>query len=103
MSSRSTQNSRNDALSAVEAELKREQAAAMGRMGHKVEQALDALRNASDADSETQARLVQNAAHTVWQLFVQREACGINNHQMAIAAYGIPPRVLARVGTGKPR
>lgn len=88
-------------LASLELELKKEQAVAIGRMGRGVERALEALRNASAGDAGARAALERKAAHAVWQYFVQREACGMRTHDAVIAAYAIPARVLALVGSGE--
>ncbi len=42
--------------------------------------------------------LVRAAAQAAWAFFVQREACGLHDHDLPIAHYAIPPKVLAQVG-----
>jgi hypothetical protein len=71
-------------------------------MGRNVERALEALRDVATNDAGARAVLERKAAHAVWQYFVQREACGMRTHDAVIAAYGIPARVLALVGSGEP-
>jgi hypothetical protein len=83
---------------ALEFEIKKEQAAALGRAGRQVQEALEALRMAPRTDEAAQAKHLGRATHAVWRYFVQREACGITNHDPAIEEYAIPQRVLARVG-----
>lgn len=76
-----------------------EGAAVLGRLGRAVEASLARLRAASDGERET---LEYACAETVWRYFVQREACGLRGHDRVIEEYGIPPRVLAKVGASPP-
>lgn len=82
--------------SALEHELLAEKAANLGRLGQDVERALRNLTAAESADAR-EAHLL-NAAGAVWRLFVQRECCGMLEHDQAILDYAIPPVVLARIG-----
>ena len=77
-----------------------EGAAVLGRLGRAVEAALARLRAAPDDEREA---LEYACADAVWRYFVQREACGLRQHDGVIADYGIPPRVLAKVGASPPR
>ncbi|HEX4271150.1 MAG TPA: DUF6665 family protein [Rhizomicrobium sp.] len=77
------------------AEVAAEQASALGRLGRAVEHALHRLKTDS---SEARDELLGHAAVAVWNYFVQREVIGMINHDQAIAHYGIPGEVLARVG-----
>jgi hypothetical protein len=85
------------ALSALHGEMQAEGAAALGRAGRDLEQALAAL-SAIDPADPARAGLLQGAADAVWRYFIQREACGALNHDQAVADYAIPREVLARVG-----
>lgn len=79
--------------SALEAELAGEGASALGRLGKAVEQAMTALNEApEDADR------LKAAADAVWRYFVQREVMGLRDHRPVIRDYGIPQRVLRRLG-----
>ena len=84
-------------LSVLEAEIAQERAAALGRLGREVEKALSNLGHVERGSPE-RAALVDSAAYAVWTFFVQREVCGMLDHDRAVAHYGIPPEVLARVG-----
>ncbi len=88
-------------LSFVHAELLAEQASALGRLGRDLEKALAVLA-ATGAETSNDAALVGSAADAAWAFFVQREACGLYDHDLPIAHYAIPPKVLARVGA-RPR
>lgn len=81
--------------SALEAELAGEGASALGRLGQAVEQAMAAL----NAEPDDPVRL-KAAADAVWRYFVQREVMGLKDHRPAIRDYGIPRRVLVRLGAG---
>ena len=90
---------RQTGADALQAELAGEKAGSLGRMGRRVEAAMAEL-NASTLDraSPEHMGLVKAAARAVWAYFVQREMCGVFNHRDAIALYGIPKAVLARLG-----
>lgn len=76
-------------------ELLEEQAAALGRLGRKVEVALADLRAAEPADRP--ARLAA-ASEAVWCFFVQRDVMGLRDRAAIVAQYDIPREVLVRVG-----
>jgi hypothetical protein len=84
-------------FSVLQAELLAEQAAALGRLGRNLEAALAALAQA-DAETCDEDALTRSAADAAWAFFVQREACGLHDHDLPIAHYAIPPKVLALVG-----
>ncbi len=84
----------------LEYELMAERASALGRTGSTAEAALAALAKGessggAEADHE---KLVQAAADAVWALFIQREICGLRNGRDVVARYGIPNKVLVRLG-----
>lgn len=83
--------------SVLEAELQAERASALGRLGRNLEDSLAAL-SVADAEDPARPDMVKAAADAVWRYFVQREACGMINHDHPIAQYAIPSEVLARVG-----
>lgn len=76
----------------LEYELQEARAMALGAAGKRVEQALAAL-----ADGESEARL-DAAGDAVWQYLIVRESLAFYDHAIALAAYGVPGKVLARVG-----
>jgi len=76
-------------------ELLEEQAAALGRLGRKVETALAALKAADGAD---RSEALRTASDAVWCFFVQREVMGLRDRAAIIAQYEIPPEVLVRLG-----
>jgi len=98
---------------ALDYEIAREQAAALGRLGRALERALTAL---SDYDSAQQrsgegvdpvrsspggarARLVQDASEALWCFIIQREACGLRDPRPVLRAYRVPAEVHNRMGT----
>lgn len=89
-------NAHHDAL---EAEVLAEKAAALGRSGKQMEQALAALgASLAPKGSEERERLVDAAAERVWGFLVQRELCGLSDRERVIADYAIPAEVLNRGG-----
>ena len=83
-----------------------ESAAALGRLGQRLEAALLALRALGDGasvDAAERERRVYACADAVWLYFVQREVSGLVNHEYVIEAYGIPREVLTKVGASRPR
>jgi hypothetical protein len=93
-------------------EIVQEQAAALGRLGHRLEQALAALR-AFDAVHEpqahasvakrTRAELVAAAGYALWLFVVQREACGLRDSRTVMRDYQVPSDVRNRMGASPPR
>ena len=85
-----------EAQSPLEAEVAAEKAAALGRAGRAVEQAMAKLAEpAGDADRES--RLIE-AAETVQAYFLIRELNGFFNQREIIEAFAIPREVLNRIG-----
>jgi len=78
-------------------EIMAEKASALGRAGERAEQALAALRAASDEGTERQA-LLRAAADCVYAYLIQRELCGLRRHHEVIREYAIPKEVLVRLG-----
>lgn len=89
--------SRENALAGIEQELLGEKASSLGDAGRAVERTLAALRDAASGQADRQG-LLREAADAVQAYFIQREACGLRRHQDAIAHYGIPGEILARLG-----
>ncbi len=85
----------------LEYELRAERASSLGRSGLKAEAALadlkawDPTRHGND---DRDARL-RKAVDAVWDLFVQREICGLRNSRDVVQRYGIPGEVLVRLGS----
>lgn len=87
-------------LSALDYELAAEKADALGRIGRKVEAALEALAaaQAMEAPREYREKLINEAAELVWAFFIQREISGFRSQADAVRRYRIPHEVLIRVG-----
>lgn len=87
-------------------EIAEERAAALGRMGRALEQALTRLREfdaahpRSDAAAARQARrtLLAEAGHALWMLVVQREACGLRDSRTVMRTYNVPGEVQQVMG-----
>jgi len=94
---------------ALDYEIAREKASALGRLGRRLEAALAALA-AFDAQSEDEAfaspamrrkrrdELVAAAGEVLWCFIVQREACGLRDSARAMRDYGVPAEVRLRMG-----
>ncbi len=83
--------------SALDREIAGEKAAFLGRAGRLVQHRLEKLRN-SKPDDTNRVALVELAAKAVHSYFVQRELCGLLNHDRPTEDYAIPTEVLARLG-----
>lgn len=77
-----------------------EAAAALGRIGGKMEAALAALRAYDAGEDQTEPRdvLLKAAARATWMFFVQRESLGLRDQRPVIAHHQIPREVLLRLG-----
>jgi len=99
---------------ALDYEIAREQAAALGRLGRALERALTALsefdRRQGDPATNGPAtrtaslgaarkRLVQEASDALWCLIIQREACGMRDPRPVLRAYRVPAEVHNCMGT----
>ncbi len=93
----------------IERELERERAAALGRIGRRLEAAVEEARaRAAElaACSPEEAAAAERrflaaravARRWLWYYLVQREACGLRHHHAVLATYRLPgdPRCLAR-------
>jgi hypothetical protein len=87
-------------------ELAQEKAAALGRLGRRLEASLAALA-AFDAQhppgrrravESSRAVLVAAAGTALWYFIVQREACGLRDSSQIFRHYGVPGEVIARIG-----
>jgi hypothetical protein len=97
---------------ALDYEIAREKASALGRLGRRLEAALAELA-AFDAQAaqaqvppsqrrERRAALVAKAGHVLWTFIVQREACGLRDSSRAMRDYGVPEEVRLRMGVFPP-
>jgi hypothetical protein len=95
---------REEALGKIEQELRGEQASALGRMGRKLEKAieelaaLELLLSTLEGDQRkgfvAQHAAVRKDAQTwAWYLEIQREAMGLRNHAAVRELYRIPPAI----------
>jgi hypothetical protein len=94
---------------ALDYEIAREKASALGRLGRRLEAALAALA-AFDAQPDHEAStspalrrerrdaLVAAAGEALWMFIVQREACGLRDSARAMRDYGVPAEVRLRMG-----
>jgi hypothetical protein len=94
----------------LEDEFALEKASALGRLGRALEAALHALAEfdaahprsgaaaSSATDRHVRAALVADAGLALWQLIVQREACGLRDIRHVMRDYRVPPDVAARMG-----
>ena len=97
-----------DPTAALDYEIAREKASALGRLGRRLEATLAALA-AFDAQvdeevigpserRERRAALVAEAGEVLWSFIVQREACGLRDSNRAMRDYGVPAEVRLRMG-----
>jgi hypothetical protein len=97
-----------DPTAALDYEIAREKASALGRLGRRLEATLAALA-AFDAQvdeevigpserRERRAALVAEAGEVLWSFIVQREACGLRDSDRAMRDYGVPAEVRLRMG-----
>ncbi len=89
---------RQDALDALEYDFLAERAASLGRAGEKMERALNRLAESDAEAAEGGERRLKEAVDAVYAYFIQRELCGLRRHDDIIRQYGIPRRVLVRLG-----
>jgi hypothetical protein len=93
---------------ALDYEIAREKASALGRLGRRLEAALAALA-AFDAQADAEVigsserrerrnALVAAAGEVLWSFIVQREACGLRDSARAMRDYGVPAEVRLRMG-----
>jgi uncharacterized protein DUF6665 len=94
---------------ALDYEIAREKASALGRLGRRLEAVLAALAafdaQAGDETSispaerrERRGALVAAAGEVLWEFIVQREACGLRDSARAMRDYGVPSEVRLRMG-----
>jgi uncharacterized protein DUF6665 len=85
----------------LEREIAEERAAALGRLGRRLDDALTALAacpRGADANRNIRNGLVEQAGYALWLLAVQREACGLNNFAHLVQVYRVPNEAVARMG-----
>ena len=84
-----------DPVSPIEQQLEGERAAALGEAGRKLEAALAEL-----ALGDTEERL-DDAGTAAWHYIILRESLSLYDHKSALEIYGVPNRVIARIGVVK--
>lgn len=92
---------RDRKLSALEQEIVKEKASALGIAGRKLDQLLAEYRlNRERGDSQDQAELIAKIADNLSEFLIQRELAGIphENLEWILKTYDIPEEILARLG-----
>jgi hypothetical protein len=88
--------------SALDYEAAQEMAAALGRLGRRLEASLQAIEafeaSRSDAADDRRATLVAAAGEALWLFIVQREACGLADAESVMRNYRVPRCVRAAMG-----
>jgi hypothetical protein len=79
-------------------ELLQEKAANLGRMGRRLEGALEALRGFEAPGAVPRDALVADAAEALFLYVVQREVCGLRDTRVAMDVMRVPPEVRLRMG-----
>ena len=90
-----------EAKSSLEAEVAAEKAAALGRAGRALEEAMAAL-EALDPETDRETLLLI-AAERTQAYFMQRELNGLRDQYEIIREYDIPREVLNRIGIRRTR
>jgi hypothetical protein len=94
-------------IDVLDYEIAQDRAAALGRMGRALEEALAKLRQfdaghprSGTPASAQQARrtLVTEAGHALWMFVVQREACGLRDSRTVMRDYNVPGEVQRCMG-----
>lgn len=92
---------------ALDYEIAQDMASALGRLGHALELALQALARFDEVhpretsqpeDREARRALVSAAGVALWQFVVQREACGLRDTRQLMRDYRVPLDVQHRMG-----
>jgi hypothetical protein len=95
----------NAPAAALDYEIAQEKAAALGRLGRRLEGALLALAQfdqahamTDEADPPQRRVLVADAGQALWHFVVQREACGLRDSRQVMRDYRVPPEVQYLMG-----
>lgn len=99
-------------LAALDHEIAQDMAAALGRLGRGLEQALQALADfdaaraepsqSQPARRERRQALIAQASTALWHYVVQREACGLRDVRLVMREYRVPAEVQYRMGAMQP-
>src|SRR5262245_50507873 len=89
-------------------EILEEQASTIGRLGHELRTALDALEGfdrqaGGDERGAQRARLVDAAAYALWNFVVQRDCSGFRFTQQVLDDYAVPAEVRVKMGAVRSR
>ncbi|MFZ0238630.1 MAG: DUF6665 family protein [Xanthobacteraceae bacterium] len=91
---------------ALDYEIAREQASALGRAGRALEAALEALdehdRNGRNADDRRRT-LVADAGDALWRFIIQRECCGLRDSRAVMRLSRVPQEVQNCMGIFRAR
>lgn len=100
-----------DAQGNLELEIQEEKAATLARIGNRMEEALQRLRDfeaalqkrspSREGELEAHQELIDDAAEKVWFYVVQREALGLIETTERLRDRGVPAEVLRRMGPRK--
>src|SRR6516162_9684421 len=90
---------------ALDYEIVQEKAAALGRLGRRLECALLALAQFDQGEAEhsegrlrERRALIADAGEALWYFMVQREACGLRDSRQVMRDYRVPIEVQYRMG-----
>jgi hypothetical protein len=88
---------------ALDYEIAQEKASTLGRLGRKLEAALEALSEHDAQEPATDAKqarrtLVAEAGHALWLFVVQREAIGLRDTRQLMRDYRVPAQVQGLMG-----
>ena len=93
---------------ALDYEIAQEMASALGRLGRRLERALQALAQfdtGGPADTDPRRRerfaLLTEAGEALWLFVVQREACGLRDSRQLMRDYRVPLEVQYRMGISR--
>jgi hypothetical protein len=98
---------RRASVDVLDYEIAQDSAAALGRMGRALEEALATLRefdadnprSGAPASAQKERRtLVREAGHALWMFVVQREACGLRDSRTVMRDYNVPGEVQRCMG-----
>jgi hypothetical protein len=94
----------SSAFNTFEYEIAEEKVSALAEAGRKAEKAMVALQafDAGPPGDGDRDLLVRLAVRAVWAWFIQRELCGLRDHQPMIQSLSIPVEVLNRLGEMPP-